>query len=403
MTLLITGGPVFDGARLIPRGSVLVRRGKVATVTDEKRGKETTALLEREECSGDLRVIDTLGSLIMPGLVDLHSDSLERSIEKRKGVFFDIEFALLNLDRHLAACGITSFFHALSFADNELGLRSPETAAGCIKKIKAFNDSPQSLVRHNTHVRYEVGSKKSFEIILELLDEGLVDLVSVMDHTPGQGQFKSLAEYMTYHLAEYDLTREEVETRALEKQDKHTNAWQMVSALTQKVASCGIPMLSHDDDTPEKVDLVKSLGVGASEFPVAMAAAEQASKAQMAIFMGSPNLIRDASSSGNLKASKVLEAGLLTGLVSDYYPESLFQAAFKAGKLLNDPAAGLAAVTSGPGRYIHPETGPGRLCPGAPADILIVNQDHAWAHITQAFVNGRQVFSIEAPRMARAV
>jgi alpha-D-ribose 1-methylphosphonate 5-triphosphate diphosphatase len=134
-----------------------------------------------------------------------------------------------------------------------------------------------------------------------------------------------------------------------------------------------------------------------------MAAAEQASKAGMAVFMGSPNLIRDASTSGNLKASQVLESGMLTGLVSDYYPESLFQAAFKAGRKLNNLETGLAAVTSGPGQYINPETGPGRLFPGAPADILIVNQDHAWAHITQAFVNGRQVFSIEAPSMSKAV
>ena len=397
MNFLITGGPVFDGRRLIPEGTVLVRQGNIIDIFDENQMPEATENLP------PLPTIDTRGSLIMPGLVDLHSDSLERSIEKRKGVFFDIEFALLNLDRHLAACGITSFFHALSFADNELGLRSPETAAGCVRQIKAFNDSPQSLVRHNTHIRYEVGSQLSFEVILDLLDQGLVDLVSIMDHTPGQGQFKSLSDYMTFHRAEYDLTREEIERRAREKQDQHGDAWQRVTALAEKVESYGIPMLSHDDDTPEKVDLVKAMGVGASEFPVTMAAAAQASKTGMAIFMGSPNLIRDASSSGNLKASQVLKSGSLTGLVSDYYPESLFQAAFKAGQILDNPAAGLACVTSGPGRYIHPETGPGQLYPGAPADILIVNQDHAWAHITQAFVSGRQVFSIQAPQLSHAI
>ena len=136
MNFLITGGPVFDGRRLIPEGTVLVRQGNIIDIFDENQMPEATENLP------PLPTIDTRGSLIMPGLVDLHSDSLERSIEKRKGVFFDIEFALLNLDRHLAACGITSFFHALSFADNELGLRSPETAAGCVRQIKAFNDSP---------------------------------------------------------------------------------------------------------------------------------------------------------------------------------------------------------------------------------------------------------------------
>ena len=394
MTLLIKGGPVFDGRQLMPQGSVLVRNGSVVEVTCDE---------DPPNKRGDLRIINTNGNLIMPGLVDLHSDSLERSIEKRKGVFFDIEFALLNLDRHLAACGITSFFHALSFADNELGLRSPGTAADCVKKIKAFNSTSQALVRHNTHIRYEVGSRQSFEIILELLDQGLVDLVSIMDHTPGQGQFKSLAAYLNFHLAEYNLTREEIEGRAQEKQTGNRDAWEMVTALADIVTTLGIPMLSHDDDTPEKVNIVRSMGVKACEFPVSMAAAVQASKSGMAVFMGSPNLIRDASTSGNLKASQVLETGMLTGLVSDYYPESLFQAAFKAGRQMNDLKVGLAAVTSGPGQYINPETGLGRLFPGSPADILIVNQDHAWVHITQAFVNGRQVFSIEAPSMSRAV
>ena len=398
MNLMITGGPIFDGEALIPGGTVLVREGNVAEVLCDDRSASPAALPQ-----DGLRTIDTKGSLIMPGLVDLHSDSLERSIEKRKGVFFDVEFALLNLDRQLAACGITTFFHALSFADNELGLRSPKNSESCIRKIKAFTDSPQSLVRHKAHLRYEVGSKQSFEAILSLLDDGLVDLVSIMDHTPGQGQFKSLADYLKFHLAEYDLTREEITHRARQKQDNNRTAWEMVSDLCRRVRTAGIPMLSHDDDTPEKVDLVRLMGIGASEFPVTMAAAQKAKSSGMAIFMGSPNLIRDASTNGNLKASQVLEAGALTGLVSDYYPESLFQAAFAAGRKKGSLAQGLAAVTSGPGRYIHPDTGPGRLVPGAPADILIVNQDHAWAHVTRAFVGGRQVFSIEEAPLSRAV
>ncbi|MCG8549384.1 MAG: alpha-D-ribose 1-methylphosphonate 5-triphosphate diphosphatase, partial [Desulfobacterales bacterium] len=345
MTLLIKGGPVFDGESFMPQGAVLVRNGRVVEVTGAGSGSGMHAAPKGLHSPGDLHTINTQGNLIMPGLVDLHSDSLERSIEKRKGVFFDVEFALLNLDRHLATCGITSFFHALSFADNELGLRSPATAADCARKIKAFTNAPQSLVRHNTHIRYEVGSRRSFEIILELLDEGLVDLVSIMDHTPGQGQFKSLTEYMTFHLAEYDLTREEIETRAREKQSGNREAWDMVTTLVNAVTARGIPMLSHDDDTPEKIDLVRSMGVKATEFPVSMAAAVQASKTGMAVFMGSPNLIRDASTNGNLKASQVLETGMLTGLVSDYYPESLLQAAFKAGRRINNLQVGLAAVT----------------------------------------------------------
>ena len=147
MKTLITGGPLFDGVRLHETGSVLFENGRILDVC------HTAGIPDKAQT-----IIDTAGDLIMPGLVDLHSDSLERSIEKRKGVFFDIEFAVLNLDRQLAACGITTFCHAVSFADNELGLRSPKEAENCLRKIKAFQESGQALIRHHTHIRYEVGS-----------------------------------------------------------------------------------------------------------------------------------------------------------------------------------------------------------------------------------------------------
>ena len=206
MKTVITGGPLFDGIRLHENGSVLFENGRI------------TQVCEGKDIPHAGNIIDTCGNLIMPGLVDLHSDSLERSIEKRKGVFFDIEFAILNLDRQLAACGITTFCHAVSFADNELGLRSPKEAENCLKKIKAFQESGQALIRHQTHVRYEVGSEQSFDIILNLVKTGLVDMVSVMDHTPGQGQFKSMGSYLKFHSEEYDLSSGEILEKAKEKQ-----------------------------------------------------------------------------------------------------------------------------------------------------------------------------------------
>ncbi|MGD9308833.1 MAG: alpha-D-ribose 1-methylphosphonate 5-triphosphate diphosphatase, partial [Desulfosarcina sp.] len=103
---LIHNGPVFDGFRLHEQAAVHIKDGKIETISDQA--------IRTREC----QEIDAQGQLVMPGLVDLHSDSLERSIEKRKGIFFDVDFAILNLDRHLAACGITTYCHAICFADN---------------------------------------------------------------------------------------------------------------------------------------------------------------------------------------------------------------------------------------------------------------------------------------------
>jgi alpha-D-ribose 1-methylphosphonate 5-triphosphate diphosphatase len=341
------------------------------------------------------KVIDVQGRLIMPGLVDLHSDSLERSIEKRKGVFFDIDFAVLNLDRQAAACGITTFCHAVSFDDNELGLRSPEEAEHCVRAIKAFNDSPQALVKHRVHIRYEVGSERSFHIVTRLVEEGLVDLFSIMDHTPGQGQFKSMAAYVRYLTCEHQVPEHQIIEKARQKQAGNARDWELVSTLAHTVGSAGIPMLSHDDDTLEKIDLIRALGIGACEFPITLEAARKAGDAGMHIFMGAPNLVRDQSTSGSLKASDVLRQDLCTGLVSDYYPESLLQAALMGKKHTGSPASALRQVTAGPGDYLCAPARPGRLTRGADADIIIVDQSHTWAHITHSLVKGRTVFNTQ--------
>ncbi len=376
---LILGGPLFDGKTLSSRGTILIQDHKIVhTFAD------TIHMVNAE-------VIDVQGRLIMPGLVDLHSDSLERSIEKRKGVFFDTDFAILNLDRQAAACGITTFCHAISFADNELGLRSPKEAENCVRTIKAFTASPQALVKHKVHIRYEVGSEISFKVVTRLVEEGLADLVSIMDHTPGQGQFKSMASYIRYLSSEHQVPEHQIIEKAREKQANSVRAWQMVSALAKTVGAAGIPMLSHDDDTREKIDLICTLGIGACEFPVALPAAKKAFARGLKIFMGAPNLVRDQSTSGSLKASEVLAHQLCTGLVSDYYPESLLQAAFLGQKFTRCAETALKQVTAGPGDYLTSLDKPGRLVPGADADIIIVDHSHTWAHITHTLVQGSTV------------
>jgi alpha-D-ribose 1-methylphosphonate 5-triphosphate diphosphatase len=380
---LIHNGPVFDGFRLHEQAAVYIKDGKIATIRDQP--------IRTRDC----HEIDAQGHLVMPGLVDLHSDSLERSIEKRKGIFFDVDFAILNLDRHLAACGITTYCHAICFADNELGLRSPPEAAHCVDRVRRFNDSSQALVNHKIHIRYEVGSEQSFQLVSDLVNQGLVDMVSIMDHTPGQGQFKSMQSYIRFHSVEYHESEQVVREKAMEKQMNNPIAWKLVRELAETVTKAGIPMLSHDDDTRQKVDLIRSLGTGASEFPVTEVAAREARRLGLKIFMGAPNLIRNQSTNGNLKASDALRAGLCDGLMSDYYPESLLQSGFIGQTYTHCPEKALKTVTSGPGAYLNAGGQPGRLVPGADADIIIVDRNHPWAHVTRTLVKGTTVYQIQ--------
>lgn len=227
---------------------------------------------------------------------------------------------------------------------------------------------------------------------MRLIDKGLVDILSIMDHTPGQGQFKSMESYVKFHADEYAISEQEILKKAEKKLKKNEHAWHMVNKLTKAVSNAEIPLLSHDDDTKGKINLIKKLGVGASEFPVTMEAAMAASNIGIDVFMGAPNLIRNQSTNGNLKASKVIEQDLCTGLVSDYYPESLIQACFMASEFTKDIGTALGKVTSGPGNFLNQPGIPGQLVQGSDADIIIVNRQNSWAHVSHTIVRGNTVF-----------
>ena len=166
----IYGGPVFDGKRLLQEGAVVIRSGIIEEVVEGRRFPSAT------------NMHDVNGRLIMPGLVDLHSDTLEKCIEMRPGVFFDAEFALLSLDQRIAACGITTFCHAISFANNELGLRSAEHAGALVRLIKRLAKENRFKVRHLVHMRHEIGADIDGFSPGRMMDEGLVDVFSIMDH-----------------------------------------------------------------------------------------------------------------------------------------------------------------------------------------------------------------------------
>ena len=375
------GGPVFDGRHLLPRGTVVVRGNKILHVFegDKPRAAEIS--------------INVRGQLISAGLVDLHSDALEKCIEMRPGVFFDSEFALQNIDRRLAACGITTFCHAVSFADNELGLRSCEEAERLVRLIHQFARSHNSAVRHLVHLRCEVSSSQTLEVAKRLLDERLMHLISFMDHTPGQGQFKTLQSYINFYTETYNLNREDIVGLANKKIEMREGGWRSLAELACSIGQASIPVLSHDDDTVEKVTFVRELGATAAEFPVTLKAARAAKDHGMKVFMGAPNLIRGCSSNGHLRAVDTVAQDLCDGLLSDYYPECLIQSPFAAHKRVGIPLEkSLRLVTSNPGDYLRQDETTGRLVPGGPADVIVVDTSGSWARVTQTWVDGKCVF-----------
>lgn len=380
-TICLHAGAVFDGHRLLSDASVLIGSDRIVAVTTGRKRPRASL------------VIDLGDRLVMPGLVDLHCDAMEKCLEMRPGVLFEMDFAFQNLDQRLAACGITTFCHALCFADNELGLRAPEEAEKLVVRIQEFERNGRCAVRHRIHVRYEIGSERSAQAIERLIAAGRVDLLSFMDHTPGQGQFKTLQSFLDFYARNYQVAEAEVMSMVDRKKDNRSRAWEKASRLAAQARAAGIPILSHDDDTPDKVALVRRLNADGCEFPIALDAATAARQAGMQVFMGAPNLVRGASSNGHLKAAETVARGLCDGLISDYYPECLLQAPFLANDTLSvGMAHALRLVCAGPAAFLRDGVTSGCLMPGAPADLVVIDTTGPWKRVEQTWVGGRSVY-----------
>lgn len=377
----IHGGPLFDGRKWIPRGSILFNESGIQEV-----GEDTG------DCGAE-NTCDVEGAYIIPGLVDLHSDAIEKCIEMRPGIVFDPEFALRSLDRRLAAFGITTFCHAISFGDESLGLRSIDSAFKLVDLIHHHQNGNHTLVNHKIHLRCELGSEHIMEQVKQIISESKADMVSIMDHTPGQGQFRSMESFRKFYSKNYHLSEQEISELVHQKKARHVKAWSQLEEFARFVNQKNLPLVSHDDDTALKINLLFNMGVGGSEFPVSMDAAVAAKEHHMKVFMGAPNLLRGKSSNGHLSAWDTILAGICEGLLSDYYPECLIQAPFFIHKIHHyDLAQGLRLVTSGPGSYLSPTEHLGELRPGGPAAIVVVSNRNIWAEIHQTWCNGRLVY-----------
>ncbi|WP_313620929.1 alpha-D-ribose 1-methylphosphonate 5-triphosphate diphosphatase [Achromobacter sp.] len=346
-------------------------------------------------------VVDLQGQTLMPGLIDLHCDAIEKEAEPRSRVLFPLDFAVAQVDRRNAAAGITTPYHALSFANSEWGVRNNQTAAQVVRTVRAFRD--HSLVDNRIHCRYEVTDETSVDVLCALMEEGAVDLLSVMDHSPGQGQFKTLESYLQYMMGNHAMSREQAEEAALSKVRAKDGAVERVKALLAHAQARGIPTASHDDDSIQRIATMRNLGVAMSEFPITLDTARAAVSCGLPTILGAPNVLRGQSQSGSMRAIDAIRAGVASCLCSDYQPSTLIAAAFaaQAQSDLTLPQAA-ALVTRNPALACG-LADRGSIAPGLRADLVAVAQVGAQPLISRTWSAGRLVFSTHyPPRRAQA-
>ncbi|HEY1723120.1 MAG TPA: alpha-D-ribose 1-methylphosphonate 5-triphosphate diphosphatase [Magnetospirillaceae bacterium] len=311
---------IYTNAQIVLRdrvlhGTVRVVDGKIGEI-DEKPAQIETAI----DCEGDY---------LLPGLIELHTDNLEKHFMPRPKVTWPAAAAVMAHDAQMAAAGITTVFDALACGEVDPGGARVANLQSMVTAVGETQARGHLRVDHRLHLRCEVSWAPVVGTFEKLTSEPLLGIVSVMDHSPGQRQFIHEDKYRTYYMGKYHLDSAEMDAFTVHQKEASArfsavNRRAIADACREK----GLILASHDDATLDHVAEAADLGTRFAEFPTTLDAARASHDAGMMVLMGAPNLVRGGSHSGNISASTLAEAGCLDVLSSDYVPISLIHAAF---------------------------------------------------------------------------
>lgn len=316
--------------------------------------------------------VDLEGDLLIPGLVELHTDNLEKHMTPRPGADWPATSALIAHDSQLAVSGITTVFDAIAVGallDTSARVRRLMEAVAAVETGVAHR-----LLRadHLIHLRCEVSYPDLPQILEPVIANPLVRLLSIMDHTPGQRQFACEDKYRIYYKAKFGLSGPEMDRFIAErKRDQQLFGKNQRRYVVERAKALGLSLASHDDATEAHVDEAVRDGMSIAEFPTTVAAAKASHAGGLNVMMGGPNLVRGGSHSGNVSARELADHGVLDIVSSDYVPSSMLHGAF----LLFDEVDGydlpraVRTVTKAPADSAGLEDR-GEIAPGKRADLV---------------------------------
>lgn len=372
---LIENGRVVTPDRVIDGGYLLISGTRIESVGASPTQRDVSSVTRR---------IDADGKTVMPGMIDLHGDDIEQQRHPRVETEVDPSTALAATDRINLFNGVTTKFHAVAFEDNPTENRSFEGASEICQEISS---AEYTLGDQRVHARCEL-TPESVSAVERLTDEIPVDLVSVMHHAPGDGQFDEEG-FKRHYTANRNCSRDEIETFA---EKRRATSQTVLKSQIHRVADLArdrsLPLASHDDEAPASVDTMADLGVTISEYPITLGAAIRASERGLTTVMGAPNLVRGESLWGNLGVRDAIDHGVVDVLCSDYHPPSLLAAPFvQTDEPLVDR---VRRVTAAPAAAVG-LADRGRLTAGSRADVIVVDPDPV-PRVERVFVDGRDVF-----------
>ena len=335
--------------------------------------------------------LDLEGDVLIPGIVDVHTDNLERQVQPRSNARWPSRSAMLTHDAQCAVCGVTTVLDALCLGDLGFDKDRIQTFHDGVRDLDALHGTGLLKSEHFLHLRCEMPATDVMELLDPVADHPLVRMVSLMDHSPGVGQYADLERYRAMRRRE-GLTDAHIERRIAELQEQRARFRDVNrERLLARMAGSGVILASHDDRTEDEIEENHRDGIRISEFPVSMIAAKAAQARGMQVIAGAPNIVRGGSHSGNVSAAELVRERAVDGLASDYVPASLVEAAFACVREtgITLPQA-VSMVTAHPAAMAGlPDRG--RIAAGQRADLVRLREHEGVPVVRQVWRAGERV------------
>lgn len=385
--MIVTNGKVVLPDKVID-AAVAVKKGRIEALLCD-----ASSIEEWRRQNPSSAVLDAGQRYVLPGLIDIHCDAIEKEVQPRPNTLFPLEMALLEFERKLPVHGITTMYHSLSLGVG-LSLRGDHLLTGMVEHIHRYR-SKRSMIRNRIHLRFEVSHLAGMPIVKRYLDEKAIEYLSFMDHSPGQGQYREPGSFERYVMKNQGVGIDEVQVIVddLIKRRQQINR-EHLHQLSKLAAERGIAIASHDDDTLEKVEESISYGVTICEFPINLETAKHAAHRGLHVCVGAPNVVRGVSHDKNLRAVDAIKAGAADIICSDYHPSSMLSAVFK---LSDEGTAALPEAvrmaTLHPAQALGAGSELGSIEPGKAADLIVVDRYEGQPWVTNTIVGGNLVYS----------
>ncbi|TSA12127.1 MAG: alpha-D-ribose 1-methylphosphonate 5-triphosphate diphosphatase, partial [Comamonadaceae bacterium] len=158
----------------------IIQNARIVTASDEFTG---SLVMEDElirsiaaEPASVLDAEDWAGDWLLPGLVELHTDNLEKHLAPRPGVLWNAHSAMVVHDAQCAAAGITTVLDSVVIGDLDQGGARAQTQHTSIAALHQCRDEGLLRIEHLLHLRCEISVPDILEVFNQYADDPLLKL-----------------------------------------------------------------------------------------------------------------------------------------------------------------------------------------------------------------------------------